>query len=137
MRHAPLCIALGAAVLVAGPAAAEGLVRQGAAAAGGAAGTVAGATVGGPVGGAVGGVVGGAIGKSTVGLVGAIIPGGGKKKKQRKAEAEAQARAQAQGPAAAPAQVEPPLIPLEAHDASATVAASEEEAPAEAAIPAD
>jgi hypothetical protein len=123
MPRARTNLALGVALLIAQPAAAEGVVSQGAAAAGGAAGSVAGATVGGPVGGAVGGVVGGAIGKSTVKVVGALIPGGGKKKRP-KAQAEA-------SPDEAGSQAEIPLIPVEpaamAEGADASAAAPDGE----------
>lgn len=106
MRSVSLSLGMSCVIFTAPPAFAEGIVRQGAAAAGGTAGAMAGGAVGGPVGGAVGGVVGGAIGKGTAGVIGAIVPGGGKKKRQRKAQAAAQAepqnQTQAQAAAAAP-----------------------------------
>lgn len=83
MRIALSALAFGATALVALPAAAGGekLVKQGAEAAGSTAGYMAGTVVGGPIVGAVGGVIGGAATRTTMKVIGAIIPGGGKKGK--------------------------------------------------------
>jgi hypothetical protein len=124
MRSASLSLGIGCVLLVAQPVSAEGVVKQGAGAAGGAAGVMVGSTFGGPIGGAVGGVVGDVVGRGTVGVVGAIIPGGGKKKKARKAQAQAEAQARAEAPPPVLAvQTHPPApqIDDEASDAAASV----------------
>jgi len=82
MRIALSALAFGATALAALPAAAGGdnIVKQGAEAAGSTAGYMAGTVVGGPIVGAVGGVIGGAATRTTMKVIGAVIPGGKKKK---------------------------------------------------------
>lgn len=89
MRIALSALAFGATALVALPASAgeDNIVKQGAEAAGSAAGYMAGAVVGGPIVGAVGGVIGGAATRTTMKVIGAVIPGG-KNKKKGKAQVE-------------------------------------------------
>jgi hypothetical protein len=96
MRSASLSLGIGCVLLVAQPVSAEGVVKQGAGAAGGAAGVMVGSTFGGPIGGAVGG--------------------------KAQAQAEARARAEAPSPVLA-VQTHPPApqIDDEASDAAASV----------------
>lgn len=129
MRIAIFALALGGAALVACPPAAaqDGIVKQGASAVGATAGTMAGTLVGGPVGGALGGVVGGAVGRTSVDMLGAVLPGGKKKKVRRRPQAEVEAgpvqpQVQAQiepRPPSAPHLGDlPPLEPVRAESAA-------------------
>jgi hypothetical protein len=113
MRIAISALAFGATALVALPAAAGGdnIVKQGAEAAGSTAGYMAGTVVGGPIGGAVGGVIGGAATRTTLKVIGALLPGGDKKAKAEVEAGDVQPQAQdAQAEAAgAPQQAAAPV----------------------------
>jgi len=109
MRIALSALAFGATALAALPAAAGGdnIVKQGAEAAGSTAGYMAGTVVGGPIVGAVGGVIGGAATRTTMKAIGAILPGGKKKKAEvEPGDVQPQPQEDApQEPASAPQQV--------------------------------